>query len=226
MSVHATISSTFERIYWSRFLQAQLRYIFDILFLLFSASHTNYHFQFENVGSPTTCKAMEEKVDVERTETGVASHTQRTETVHRESSSGTTLGDISLLDHSMYYWAPAVQAPVEQHISFNASPPPIFSPHDASHVSISAILSAQIEYLILILVEFTIQVPWTQAEYLYGLASSHRLFTMQVIDSWRVSIFTIKYANICVICMKCIILTMKMQQSYADDLKCQNERLR
>ena len=64
---------------------------------------------------------MEEQVDVERTETGGASHTQRTETVHGESSSGTTLGDISLLDRSMYYWAPAVQAPVEQHISFDAS---------------------------------------------------------------------------------------------------------
>ena len=51
---------------------------------------------------------MEEQVDVERTETGGASHTQRTETVHGESSSGTTLGDISLLDRSMYYWGPAV----------------------------------------------------------------------------------------------------------------------
>ena len=38
--------------------------------------------------------------------------------------------------------------------------------------------------------------------------------------------FTIKYANVCMICMKCIILTMKMQQSYADDLERQNERLR
>ena len=28
------------------------------------------------------------------------------------------------------------------------------------------------------------------------------------------------------ICMKCIILTTKMQQSYADDLERQNERLR
>ena len=33
------------------------------------------------------------------------------------------------------------------------------------------------------------QVPRTQAEYLYGLASSQRLFTMQVTDSWRVSIY-------------------------------------
>ena len=38
--------------------------------------------------------------------------------------------------------------------------------------------------------------------------------------------FTTKYANVCMICMKCIILTMKMQQSYADDLERQNEQLR
>ena len=63
---------------------------------------------------------MEEQVNAERTETGRASHTQRTETAHGESSAGTTLGDISLLDRSMYYWAPAIQAPVEQHISFDA----------------------------------------------------------------------------------------------------------
>ena len=50
--------------------------------------------------------------------------------------SRTTLGDISLLDRSMYYWAPAVQALVEQHIGFDATQPPIFSPPDASHVSI------------------------------------------------------------------------------------------
>ena len=79
---------------------------------------------------------MEEQADTERTETARASHTQHAETVRGESSSGTTLGDISLLDRSMYYWAPAVQAPVEQHISFDASQPPMFSPPDASHVSI------------------------------------------------------------------------------------------
>ena len=76
---------------------------------------------------------MEEPIDTERTETERASHA---EIVRGESSSGTTLGGISLLDRSMYYWAPAVQAPVEQHISFDASQPPIFSPPDASHVSI------------------------------------------------------------------------------------------
>ena len=74
----------------------------------------------------------------------------------------------------------------------------------------------------LILENFTIQVPRTQAEYLYGLASAKRLFTMQVTDSWRVSIYN-KYANVCMIYMKCIILIMNMQQSYADDLELQNE---
>ena len=74
------------------------------------------------------------------------------------------------------------------------------------------------------LVKFTMQVLRTQVEYLYGLASSQRLFTMQVTDSWRVSIYN-KYANICMKCIKCMILNMNMQQSYADDLECQNERI-
>ena len=74
------------------------------------------------------------------------------------------------------------------------------------------------------LVKIIMHIPQTQAEYLYGLASSQKLFTMQVIDSWRVSI----YNKIC----KCmhdmyeILLIMNMQQSYADDLERQNEWLR
>ena len=64
---------------------------------------------------------MEEQADAERTETERASHTQHAETVCGESSSGTTLGDISLLDRSMYYWAPTVQTPIEQHIDFNTT---------------------------------------------------------------------------------------------------------
>ena len=83
------------------------------MFFFLLASCTNYDFQFEEVGSPIAGEAMEEQVDTERTEIGRASHTQRTEMVRGESSSSTTLGDISLLDRSMYYWAPAVQAPVE-----------------------------------------------------------------------------------------------------------------
>ena len=79
---------------------------------------------------------MEEQVDAERAETERASHTQHAETVRGESLAGTTLDDISLLDRSMYYWALAGQAPVEQHIDFDATQPPMFSPPDASHMSI------------------------------------------------------------------------------------------
>ena len=39
------------------------------------------------------------------------------------------------------------------------------------------------------LVKITMQVLWTQVEYLYGLVSSQRLFTMQVKNSCRVSIY-------------------------------------
>ena len=127
---------------------------------------------------------MEEQADTERTETEKASHSQHAETVWGESLTGTTLGDISLLDRSMYYWTPAVQTPIEQHISFNAMQPPIFSPPDASHVSIFYFYLHRLKHLMLMLVKFTMQVPRTQAEYLYGLASSQRLFTIQVTDSW------------------------------------------
>ena len=64
---------------------------------------------------------MEEQVDTERTEIARVSHTQHAETVRGESSAGTTLGDISLLDRCMYYWAPTIQTPIEQHIDLNAS---------------------------------------------------------------------------------------------------------
>ena len=56
---------------------------------------------------------MEGQVDAERTEIGRTSHSQHAETVRGESLAGTTLGNISLLDRSMYYWALIVQAPVE-----------------------------------------------------------------------------------------------------------------
>ena len=95
---------------------------FNILIFIFSlASCTNCHLQFEEVGSLTADEAMEEQADTERTETATVSHTQHAETVRGESSASTTLGDISLLDRSMYYWAPAVQTPIEQHISFDAT---------------------------------------------------------------------------------------------------------
>ena len=104
--------------------------------LFFSASCTDYHLQFEEVGSPTAGEAMEEQEDTERTKTERASHTQHAETMRGESSVGTTLSDISLLDRSMYYWAPAVHTPIEQHIDFGATQPLIFSPPDASHMSL------------------------------------------------------------------------------------------
>ena len=78
---------------------------------------------------------MEEHANTERTKTERASHFQHTEIIRGESSKGTTLGDISLLDRSMYYWAPVVLTPREQYVDFDASQLPIFSPPDASHVS-------------------------------------------------------------------------------------------
>ena len=78
------------------------------LFSLSLASFTDYYLHFEEVGSPIADEAMEEQPDTERTETARASHTQHAETVRGESSASTTLGDISLLDQSMYYWAPAI----------------------------------------------------------------------------------------------------------------------
>ena len=106
------------------------------LFSLSLASYTDYYLQFEEVGSPVADEAMEEQADTETTETARANHTQHVETVRGEPLAGTTLGDISLLDRSMYYWAPAVQTPIEQHIDFDAMQPHVFSPPNASHVSI------------------------------------------------------------------------------------------
>ena len=48
--------------------------ILFFLFFLFSTSGTNYHLQFEEVGSPVAGEAMEEQADTERTETARASH--------------------------------------------------------------------------------------------------------------------------------------------------------
>ena len=97
---------------------------------------TDYHSQFEDVGSPTADETIEEQADIKRNETERASHTQLAETVQGESSTGITLSDISLLGRSMYYQAPAVQTPIEQQISFDVTQPLIFSPPDASHVSV------------------------------------------------------------------------------------------
>ena len=88
-------------------------------------SCTDYHLQFEEVGSPVVDEAMEEQADTERTKTARANHTQYAETVRGESSAGTTLGDIYLLDRSMCYWAPTIQTPIEQYIDFDRMQPPI-----------------------------------------------------------------------------------------------------
>ena len=49
---------------------------FSTSYSLFSllASYTNYHLQFEEVGSPTADEAMEEQADTERIETTRANH--------------------------------------------------------------------------------------------------------------------------------------------------------
>ena len=73
------------------------------LFSLSLVSCTDYHLQFEDVGSPATDKAMEEQADTKRTETARTSHSQYTEAVRGESSGGTTFGDNSLFNRSMYY---------------------------------------------------------------------------------------------------------------------------
>ena len=75
LSVHATISSTFRRTYWRRFLQALLRYVLQhLILLLFFASCTDYYLQFKEVGSPAAGEAMEEQADTDRTETARANH--------------------------------------------------------------------------------------------------------------------------------------------------------
>ena len=98
-----------------------MRYVFQhhlVLLMLLRPILTIVH-QFEEVCSPFAGEAMEEYADTKRTETDRASHSQHTKTVRGEPSYGITLGDISLLDRSMYDWALAVQTPIEQHIAFD-----------------------------------------------------------------------------------------------------------
>ena len=52
-----------------------------ILYFFSLASHTNYHLQFEEVGSPAADEAMEEQADTERTETTRVSRSQHAETM-------------------------------------------------------------------------------------------------------------------------------------------------
>ena len=94
-----TGASSYRRI-WGKF--------FNIFSFYFLCVITDCHSYFKDIGSPITDKAMEEQADTERTKTARTSHTQHTEIVRGESSTSTTLGDISLLDRSMYYWAPTI----------------------------------------------------------------------------------------------------------------------
>ena len=92
-----------------------LRYVFQhhlILFTLLYPILTIVH-QFEEVGSPAAGEAIEEHANTKRIETDRTSYSQHTETIRGESSASITLGDISLLDRSMYHWASAVQMPIE-----------------------------------------------------------------------------------------------------------------
>ena len=54
-SIHAIISSTFRRTYWSRFLQAQLRYILQLLILYYSLFCILYWRSFSVQGGWVSC---------------------------------------------------------------------------------------------------------------------------------------------------------------------------
>ena len=91
--------------------------------------------QFEDAGLTIADEVMEEQTDTGKTETERtdqkrehASHIQHTMHVRSEAS----MNNISLLDRSMYYWAFAVQIPIEQHMYFDTSQLPGFTPSNAS----------------------------------------------------------------------------------------------
>ena len=95
---------------------------------------TNCPSQFKDVGSPITDEVMDEQADTKKTrtemtdqETKHASHIQHTMYVRSEAS----MNNISLLDRSMYYWASAVQIPIEQQMYFDTSQLLGFTPSDA-----------------------------------------------------------------------------------------------
>ena len=91
--------------------------------------------QFEGVGSPIADEVMDEQADTRRTETEMTKHasqTQYTMPIRSEDSMNASFNDISLLDRLMYYWASAVQIPIEQQMYFDISHLPSFTPSDAS----------------------------------------------------------------------------------------------
>ena len=69
---------------------------------------------------------MEEQADTEKTETKRtdhkrehASHIQQAMPARSEASISITFGDVLLLDRSVYYWAPAIQTPVQTDLLLN-----------------------------------------------------------------------------------------------------------
>ena len=105
-------------------------YPFCLLYVI-----TDYHSQFEDVGLPIADEVMEEQADTKKTRTEMtdqeikhASHIQHTMHVRSEAS----MNDISLLDRSMYYWASAIQIPIEQQMYFDTSQLPGFTSSNAS----------------------------------------------------------------------------------------------
>ena len=105
-------------------------YFFYFLFVVIECPS-----QFEDAGSPVADEVMDEQVDTGKTETERtdqkrehASYIQHTMHVRSEAS----MNNISLLDRLMYYWASAVQIPIEQQMYFDTSQLPSFTPFDAS----------------------------------------------------------------------------------------------
>ena len=91
--------------------------------------------QFKDVGLPVADEVMEDQADTKKIrtemtdrETKHASHIQHTMHVRSEAF----MNNISLLDRLIYYWASAVQIPIEQHMYFDTAQLPIFTPPDAS----------------------------------------------------------------------------------------------
>ena len=71
--------------------------------------------------------------DTKKTE--LEPYTQYVKTTHGQAYTCATLGDISLLDRSMYYWAATVQSPIEHQKHFGDVILPTFTPLYAFHMS-------------------------------------------------------------------------------------------
>ena len=95
---------------------------------------TNCPSQFKDVGSLIAYEVPKEHADTERTdqETKHAFHNQHALHGQGEASTSATFDDVSLLDRSMYYCVPSIQAPAEQQMYFDTAQLPSFTPPDAS----------------------------------------------------------------------------------------------